>query len=166
MGVGMLAELQEATKTHNPDDIFDVKQTGAPYYDGMIENPKYYEEEKGKRFYIKRITPAQYFEALEAFGRGVKGIERQVVQDKLVNRYADEMAGGKKYNVPYIEIEYTDTTYFGRTQEPYVSISQEGRHRAAAAEQLGAKTMPVMVIVPTDKKQYNFVAQKMPDFLK
>lgn len=144
------------------EEFFDRTKTGIPMYDNMLANPDYFRKHKGLAFYIKELAPDEYFDAIETMDRGW---HREMVEPKLVSRYAKQMRQGVKFHMPSIEIHYHDRVGSG-SAEPYISIEQEGRHRVAAAKEAGAKKVPVMIIVPASMQEYDYVEKWMPEFLR
>ena len=110
------------------------KSTELPFFDNMMENPDYFKRAKGMTFHIASMSPRDYL--IECAKAGNTSLDRQIeiTSIKLVKEYADRTLSGSKMPLPYIQ--YDSDGY----------VSQEGRHRALVAEQLGLKKMPVLII--------------------
>jgi hypothetical protein len=143
----------------NPDDIKSVKRDGElvyeaakpttsgvtpgftrqktemPTLDNMLENPDYFREQKGLEFDIVEMTPTEYFEKI---GREKTN---NSIEWPTVEKYTEKMRNGEEFPMGTIEL------HGGR-------ISQEGQHRALAAERAFGKDtkMPVMVIKRTQEE--------------
>ena len=110
------------------------KSTGLPFFDSMMDNPEYFKKAKGMTFHIASMSPQDYL--IECAKAGETSLARQIeiTSSNLVKEYADRARSGSKMPLPYIQ--YDSDGY----------VSQEGRHRARVAQELGLKKMPVLII--------------------
>lgn len=83
--------------------------------------------------YIAEMTPQEYIErcAFEIFDTGTIESTINGTDPELVQKYADMMMDGTKFDLPYLN---------------YKDGGQEGRHRALAAYQAEIDTIPVLII--------------------
>ena len=116
-------------------------ETSIPYFDNMLDNPQYFKEEKGVDFVIVQMPPENYIRLLRQSRPHIN--PTLLVNQSLVNEYADKMKSGTKFPMIYIEYEFREnkTIYRG----------QEGRHRALAAQKAGVKSIPVLIVFPVEK---------------
>ena len=137
--------------------------TGMPMYDEILKNWKWGKEywkkpHKNKDISLRHMTPDEYMEASFKTRESYKRIqskssdplikklqmkeglsnEYKRIDQKRVDKFADKMKSGIKYDIPVI-----DLSKFGK--------GQEGSHRVMAAKKLGEKTIPV-IWVETFKK--------------
>lgn len=107
--------------------------TGMSYYDGILHYPKYHKANKGVKASIRMISPERYFiEAAKARrGNGALDEEYQGITPERVQRYVKRSKAGEKMPIPVIDRHYH---------------TQEGRHRALVARELGLKTIPVLFV--------------------
>lgn len=125
-------------------EVFDLTTTDMPYYDNLLKNPDYYRREKGLIGEIVRISPELYF-ALCAVMREKKNLkgELSMIVPELVDKYAKEMRAGTKFPIPVLEL---------------LRNEQEGRQRVAAAQKIGLKEIPVLLVFPViDWRDWNIV---------
>lgn len=119
---------------------FDTTNTDMPTFNDMLKNPDYYRERKGVEWNIAWMSPDDYIDACRRGHHISQGtpLDLDLRKDRsatLAQKYAELMKQGTKF--PMVILDY-------RT-----SFSQEGLHRAMAAELLGVKRMPVMMIKST-----------------
>ena len=134
---------KKATQTEY--EGFNTKTTGTSHYDQFLDpkDLRYQQERKGRTGYIAEMSPSEYIErcAKQIFHSTVERQERvrQVGNgEKNIMDYASKMQNGVKFDMPYLD--YTDTR------------TQEGRHRALAAQQAGISKMPVLIVEPYIQK--------------
>ena len=126
-------KLQHILSEATAKSAFSTTETGMPMFDNMIENPDYFRDSKGIKFIIyKNFPPSKYIAAVSK-ARGMSADElRGGRESKLITSYAEKMKAGEKFPLPVLD--YTH------------GFSQEGLHRAFAAQQVGLDTMPYMVV--------------------
>lgn len=107
--------------------------TGLPWYDGMIKNPDYYKRAKQVKFKIVQMSPRKYMEEVAKQQHTSVGRQYEMVSPDYVERYKQRALAGEK--MPLLSLE--STSY---------ADTQEGRHRAVVAEELGVKKIPVIVV--------------------
>ena len=109
-------------------------------YDSELRNPMYMRREKRLKMNIVRMTPYEYFmECAKVHGHSSYGKERTAAYPKYVEEYKQRTLSGSKMPLPLID---------------YHLEVQEGRHRAAVAEELGAETIPVMIVEDMSKEEW------------
>ena len=114
---------------------FNEKTTGMSFYDNMLRNPDYFRENKGYTFVIEYMKPSEYIrECALLFKASIKRVIDSTGPE-LVQEYADLMDRGTQF--PMLVLDWSVRT-------------QEGRHRALAAEQIGLREVPVMVVNRTN----------------
>ena len=131
-------ELKKATKDQY--EGFTLETTGTSFGD----------EQLGKRnTFIAEMSPKEYLErcAYEIFDRGTMESTVNGIIGKNAGKYAEEMKDGAKFHLPYLN---------------YNDGGQEGRHRAAAAYELGIDKIPVLIIgKPPRKSDLDFKKQML-----
>ncbi len=141
----------QKNKSHlTGNDIFDITTTGMPYYDTMIQKGhiagnrdpvKYFKTNKGLVFEIVWMSPEDYLrESYKLQNYNIDYlkykfplkyyIERSIDPEKI-NEYTERTLEGSKMPIPVLD---------------YNDMSQEGRHRAVVAKELGVEEMPVLVV--------------------
>lgn len=124
--------------------VFDLTTTDMPYYDNLLKNPDYYKRAKGLIGEIVRISPELYF-ALCAVMREEKSLkgELSALVPEYIDKYAKAMRAGDKFPIPVLEL---------------LKNQQEGRQRVAAAQKIGLKEIPVLLVFPViDWRDWNIV---------
>lgn len=107
---------------------WSFEQAGAYY--GGLKHPIYHLIEKRVRHELRYVSPEGYIKAIaKGFGLSYKDATRAVNWD-VVKEYAQDMRNGDKFPIGF----YSDG-----------NGSQEGRHRALAAMELGCNEIPVVV---------------------
>lgn len=120
------------------ESYFNTGSTGTSFYDDFLDKNQidYKKLAKGLVGRIEYMTPDSYFKRIAKYifkvseARAYYGVN----QDK-VDKYAEMMKNGTKFDLPYIN---------------YVSKGQEGRHRILAAKKLGETVIPVLVVTKYD----------------
>lgn len=119
------------TKPEETDQTeFDyfLNDTGVPYAE---------EARREGRAYVAMMSPKEYFMrcAFDIFADYNTTYDHQIeaLDPEAVAKYTEDMANGTKYYMPYLN--YKNAV-----------MGQEGRHRAAAAYNLGVEKMPVLII--------------------
>lgn len=135
------------TTIQNPDPhlYFDITDTDMPYYDDMIKKPEYFERAKAKKSKIIYMTPDEYMSRVaEQQGTTVQYQWDSIIEAKL-QRLRDFISEGNK--MPLMTIENTEHSH-----------TQEGRHRAQIAKELGLKEVPVLVVwdIPESEWQQKY----------
>lgn len=118
--------------------VINTTKTEMSYYDEFL-NPRdhdYKKLVKGLKGEIKMMSPDEYIDALgkDIFHCSRERVLRGVEWDN-VKEYAAKMAAGTKFNIPILDL---------------ANETQEGRHRALAAAQLGVKQIPILVVTKYD----------------
>ena len=113
---------------------FSTTSTGMSYYDDFLteSGASYMLKAKGLKAYIAEMSPKEYLTrcAKEIFR---STIENQVIalsKDNLP-KYKQLMQSGTKFDMPVLN---------------YANTTQEGRHRAYVANELGIKKIPVLIV--------------------
>jgi hypothetical protein len=111
---------------------FTKATTDMPYYDNLLQNPRYFRLEKGVVGEIIDMTPTEYMQR-QATVKGVKLSDniRSAVDPKRVTKYAKEMKKGAEFPMLVLEPE---------------KQIQEGLHRALAAQEAGLNKVPVLIV--------------------
>lgn len=127
--------LQEAM---SGSSVIRTDKTGMSYYDDFLnqKDHDYKKLAKGLKGEIKMMSPDEYIDALgkDIFHCSRERVLRGVEWDN-VKEYAAKMAAGTKFNIPILDL---------------ANETQEGRHRALAAAQLGVKQIPILVVTKYD----------------
>jgi len=126
----------------NENGSFHADTTEMPFYDDMMKNPDYFAQQKGLQSKLVNMPPAEYISAVMK----AKNVTREDIlshRDPVtISKYAELMKGGTKF--PILTLDYSK----GR-------LSQEGLHRALAAEEAGITEVPVLVVDLTpEEKEY------------
>lgn len=125
-------------------EVFNLTTTDMPFYDNLLKNPDYYKRAKGLMGQIVRISPELYF-ALCAVMRKEKNLtgELSALLPEYIDKYAKAMRAGDKFPIPVLEL---------------LTNQQEGRQRVAAAQKIGLKEIPVLLVFPViDWRDWNIV---------
>jgi len=122
------------------NDVFDTSTTGKAKYDNIMNDPETYEE-LGITSEIKYMSPDEAMEMMaEGQGKSVWQIvnrRKQQGGDKKVRQFAKDMSDGKKFDMPLM--------YFAPG-----GFIQDGYHRLMAANALGIKQVPVLIVHKTN----------------
>jgi len=122
---------------------WDLKRTDLPFYDNMLKDPDYYRRAKGVSGEIEHMSPQEYLRrSAVIFGTTLPKVYDAVYKPR-VEKYADEMKMGDVFPIPVLDTD---------------KKTQEGRHRVLAAEMLGAKTIPVLVVRSAEQAQVTMTA--------
>lgn len=99
---------------------------------------------------VVEMSPKEYFDrcAYEIFS-GTMESALGAVDEKTVEKYAEQMRGGTKFDLPYLN---------------YKDSGQEGRHRAMAAYLNGVDRIPVLII--GDPPVLDRADAKEPDYYR
>jgi hypothetical protein len=124
----------------NENSPWRTDTTEMPFYDNMMENPEYFAREKGIQAKVVKMSPSEYISTVMR--------EKNVTRDditssrdpKTISKYARLMTSGTKF--PITTLDYSKGF-----------LSQEGLHRALAAEEAGITEMPVLVVDLTDEEK-------------
>lgn len=115
---------------------FRTDKTGTSYWDEFLtpEGLKYKEENKGLTGYVAEMSPSEYLDriAKQVFKVPVEHATRTTDKEDIA-KYAQLMKEGTKFDLPILHMEQGGET-------------QEGRHRAMAAQQAGIDLIPVLVV--------------------
>lgn len=123
----------------NPNtEVFRTDKTGMSYYDDFlnVKDHDYKRLAKGLQGEIIYMAPMEYVKRLgtDIFHCSLERVMRGVDHDN-VQQIMDKMTSGTKYNLPILDL---------------ANETQEGRHRALAADKLGVKKIPVLVVTKWD----------------
>jgi len=116
---------------------FKTDDTDMPLFNDMLKHPDYFREKKGATWTIEWMSPDEYIDSCRrgfyvSQGTPLSYDLRSDRDRKRAQKYAELMKQGTQF--PMVTLDYRH------------GFSQEGIHRAMAAELLGVKKMPVMVI--------------------
>jgi hypothetical protein len=114
---------------------FKTDSTGMPTPDDIIwDDPDYHRRRKGVTGEVVYMSPEVYIlKCIEGFrSQGETADIRNGRYDEKIDKYADMMRSGTKFNMPMLDYRN--------------GFSQEGLHRAYAAQKAGIEKMPVAVL--------------------
>ena len=118
------------------NDVFDTSTTGKQKYDDIMNSPEIYTP-LGYTSEIKYMAPSAAISAMaKGQGKSVFQIKKRREKqggDKKVEQFAKDMSTGTKFDMP--------SMYFAQG-----GFMQDGYHRLMAAEMLGVKKVPVLII--------------------
>jgi hypothetical protein len=133
--IDLIKNLNESLKNLNEDNSYGFFKTvsSIPDYDKVLfgknnELPKKYEYWEGE---IKWMTKEKYLEECSKLQNTSYSDQLRYVIDKKVQTIMEKMDEGVKFDIPYLN---------------YVENEQEGRHRVVAADNLGQKYIPVLIL--------------------
>lgn len=119
-------------------EVINTSKAGMSYYDDFLnkKDHDYKRLVKGLQGEIVYMAPMEYIRRLgtDIFKCSTDRVLRGVDQNN-VDEIAAKMTAGTKYNIPVLDL---------------ANRTQEGRHRALAAEKLGVKKIPVLVVTKWD----------------
>lgn len=115
---------------------FNTKTTGMSRYDDIMKNPEYHQYYKGMVYKIVQMHPLDFMGKLK---NKSSSDPYQLVDQKLVDKYADQISRGAKFDMPVLEIDEDGW------------INHEGRHRVLAMNQLGVTKIDVMIVNHIEK---------------
>jgi hypothetical protein len=123
----------EKKKTITVKSKFFSNKTEMPYYDGILQYPKYHKGYKGVCGEIVLMSPDDYFASCVHARSDLTSYcdEFNSVDMERVNKYYERALNGEKMPIPVIDKKMG---------------SQEGRHRAMVAKKLELKKIPVLVV--------------------
>ena len=105
--------------------------------------------------FIVKMKPDEYLNLIPKTGVG-KSRHHISKNSKRISKYKNvlqAMKKGNKFDIPDLKIEEMGSAYRGIGRIAGYKISrQEGRHRAEVARALGAKSIPVHIMLPDKKK--------------
>ena len=124
------------------ESAFSADTTEMPFYDNMIQNPEYFEREKGLKSKLVKMSPDEYINAVsKAKNVSVKQLSDGRSQE-TIQKYAQQMRGGSKRKFPVLTLDYSRN-----------HLSQEGLHRSFAARLADIKEVPVLIVDLTDEEK-------------
>ena len=133
--IDLIKNLNESLKNLNEDNSYGFFKTvsSIPDYDKVLfgknnELPKKYEYWEGE---IKWMTKEKYLEECSKLQNTSYSDQLRYVIDKKVYPIMEKMKEGVKFDMPYLN---------------YVENQQEGRHRVVAADNLGQKYIPILIL--------------------
>lgn len=122
----------------NGASLFNTQKSGMSFYDDFL-NPKDHDYKKlckGLKGTIVMMTPDEYISKLgSAIFHCSKERVLRGVDWNNVDKYADQMRAGTKFDIPILNV---------------AQGTQEGRHRALAAQKLGADKIPILIVQKYD----------------
>ena len=123
------------------ESAFHSDTTEMPFYDNMMQNPEYFEREKGLKSKLVMMKPDVYINAVsKAKNVSVEQL-RGGRETSQIEQYADQMKNnGRKF--PILTLDYS---------RGY--LSQEGLHRSFAAKIAGIQEVPVLIVDLTDEEK-------------
>ena len=134
---------------------FKFNTYDVPFIADIMENPEYQARAKGRRLKVVWMSPVEYDEAITHGFRAKckdkddlcwkRQIRARISQDNLDK--IKKLMRTRPFNMPYLE--YSHWVDGWHPDEEHIGFSQEGHHRMVAAEQLGAKKIPVVVVFPS-----------------
>lgn len=115
----------------NSDDYFLLDTN--EYHQDYLEDIDYAKSKGYTNVFIAEMTPDEYMDrcAKEIWRSPTEDAYDGMEEPENVHKYADKMKNGTKFDMPYLDLK---------------TKSQEGRHRALAAKEAGAKTIPVLYL--------------------
>jgi hypothetical protein len=133
--IDLVKNLNESLKNLNEDNSYGFFKTvsSIPDYDKVLfgknnELPKKYEYWEGE---IKWMTKEKYLQECSKLQNTSYSDQFRYIIDWKVQRIMEKMKEGVKFDMPYLN---------------YVENQQEGRHRVVAADNLGQKYIPVLIL--------------------
>ena len=110
--------------------------------------------------FIVKMKPDEYLNLIPKTGVG-KSRHHIYKDSKEISKYKNvlkAMKKGNKFDIPDLKIEEMGSAYRGIGRIAGYKISrQEGRHRAEVARALGAKSIPVHIMLPDKKKYWDMI---------
>lgn len=133
--IDLVKNLNESLKNLNEDNSYGFFKTvsSIPDYDKVLfgknnELPKKYEHWEGE---IKWMTKEKYLQECSKLQNTSYSDQFRYIIDWKVQRIMEKMKEGVKFDIPYLN---------------YVENQQEGRHRVVAADNLGQKYIPILIL--------------------
>jgi len=118
------------------DGVFDTSTTGKKRYDNIMNDPKNYSL-LGYSSEIKMMSPQR---AIAMMAKGQNKSVHQITSRRMaqggqakIDQFVDDMNNGVKFDMP--------SMYFQNG-----GFMQDGYHRLMAADKLGIKKVPVLII--------------------
>lgn len=136
--IAKLVQRSTLNESVNGASLFNTQKSGMSFYDDFL-NPKDHDYKKlckGLKGTIVMMTPDEYISKLGSaiFHCSRERVLRGVDWDN-VDKYADQMRAGTKFDIPILNV---------------AQGTQEGRHRALAAQKLGADKIPILIVQKYD----------------
>jgi GNAT superfamily N-acetyltransferase len=128
----VLAEIE------NPGPIhinWNLSSTDMPYYNNLMAQPEYFAKNKGIKGEIIWMSPREYIKQVAKQQNTNLEQQKQMLTLQLVKEYTEAMEKGARFPIPLLD---------------YAVGLQDGRHRAFAAEKLGAPSIPVLVVTKVE----------------
>ncbi len=110
---------------------WDLDKIDMPFYNGLVEDPEYFAKEKGFKGHIVYMTPEEYMDIAAKIHGVTRAREYDMVVGRLMIKYSHDMEAGVAFPIPVIDLAIN---------------LQEGRHRVAAAQSVGATMVPVLIV--------------------
>ena len=145
--------------------------TGIPIQQDMMENPKYFKENKGILWKIVWLTPKEYEQAIE---RGFRGEARFYHKSNPIPLSMDvrefrihpehlkkikKIMKQKKMSMPFLR--YSVFRSLHEKDKIDIAFDQEGHYRTVAADEFGAEKIPVFLEYPSSKEHLDMVKRLM-----
>lgn len=144
------------------DNPYFLGHTGLPIQQNMMENPEYFEKEKGIKWKIIELTTPEYEDAIKRAWRVVYGtVDFPVMRERVTSGHLEKIKGimmQTPIDMPYLRY----AVWRPWSDEPWKpSFDQEGHHRMVASELLGMKSAPVFIEYPSEVEDYDLVKGAM-----
>lgn len=140
-GIRSTHQKTPTTVIKDPDDYFHTDYADLPVYDNMLKNPEYFERAKGKRFKIVYMSPDEYMDRVAEQQNTTPAEQWSGLSEKNLQHLRDYISAGNKF--PLMSIENTEYAH-----------TQEGRHRAKIAKEIGLKEVPVLLVWDIPESEY------------
>lgn len=117
---------------------FSTNTTDMPEFDRMLNDPEY-ANTLGFDVNVEWMRPKDYVsKCVDGFKTSHSSVESSRTSSGKVNQYAELIKSGTTF--PMLVLQHTLSGHF----------TQEGLHRAFAAEMVGIETVPVLVVTEVD----------------
>ena len=145
-----LNELQPFDTTRvTKDNTSDFDSGTMP----LLKDREYWHDWKATVWEIEWMSPSEYIErCITGFKNhgGVGAVRRGREEDPRIADFAAQMQQGVKFGMPYLDYRRNGFT-------------QEGLHRAMAAEKIGVRNIPVLMIYSRPEKEEEKLPVTMDD---
>jgi hypothetical protein len=148
--INLVKTLNESLKNLNDDKSYGFFKTTSsiPDYEKVLagknsELPNKYESWKGE---VQWMTKEEYLRECARIQNTSYSDQFRYVIEKKTRVILDAMKSGVKFDMPYLN---------------YVENSQEGRHRVVAADMLGQKHIPILILHDDEDD----ISKNLPDMI-